>query len=89
MDELIEVELAMREGGDVRIRRCRLPAGSRVSDALREFGLAVPEARVGIFGRVVPAEQVLHAGDRVEIYEALPQDPKVARRERVKKARRG
>jgi uncharacterized protein len=89
MAEVLEIELAMREGADVRIQVCRLPAGSRVNDALRTCGVAMVPGRVGIFGRVVQGDEPLRAGDRVEIYEPLRQDPKAARRERVRRARRG
>jgi putative ubiquitin-RnfH superfamily antitoxin RatB of RatAB toxin-antitoxin module len=42
----------------------------------------------GIFGRVARADQVLQPGDRVELYRPLTEDPKYARRERVKEARK-
>ncbi len=42
----------------------------------------------GVFGRVVPANQSLRPGDRVELYRPLAADPKNARRERVKQARK-
>jgi hypothetical protein len=38
---------------------------------------------LGIFGRVVPAGQVLRAGDRVEIYRPLIADPKEVRKQRA------
>jgi uncharacterized protein len=71
-----------------------LPVGATVADALaaaaarpefREIDLAA--AVVGIFGVVVGRDQVLEPGDRVEIYRALAEDPKAARRARVKQAR--
>ncbi len=46
-------------------------------------------AAVGVYGEARPREQVLKAGDRVEIYRALAVDPKAARRARAKQARRG
>jgi putative ubiquitin-RnfH superfamily antitoxin RatB of RatAB toxin-antitoxin module len=42
---------------------------------------------VGIFGRVVKADVVLLAGDRVEIYRPLIADPKEARRRRAARKR--
>lgn len=39
----------------------------------------------GVWGRVLPPEHVLQAGDRVEAYRPLLVDPKVARRERFAK----
>lgn len=46
------------------------------------------EGRVGIFGKTVALDTVLHAGDRVEIYRYLRQDPKEARRARAKSAKK-
>jgi putative ubiquitin-RnfH superfamily antitoxin RatB of RatAB toxin-antitoxin module len=42
----------------------------------------------GIYGRVARGDQALRAGDRIEIYRPLAADPKNARRERVKQARK-
>ncbi len=58
-------------------------AGSLVADAIRASGLlaglkdeAVDALQTGIWGRKLPADQVLRAGDRVELYRALKVDPK-------------
>lgn len=66
-----------------------LPAGATLAQALAASGLAasfpaldLAQAPVGIWGRKAPREQVLRAGDRVEVYRPLRVDPKVARRER-------
>ncbi|MDY6955589.1 MAG: RnfH family protein [Pseudomonadota bacterium] len=71
-----------------------LPAGSRVRDALRASGLAecigevdLLAAPVGVFGEACERDRLLRAGDRVEIYRALPVDPKQARRRRAEQAR--
>ena len=45
-------------------------------------------APVGVYGKLARSEQALKPGDRVEIYRALPTDPKAARRARAKQARR-
>lgn len=77
--------------GVLEERALRLPEGSTVADGLRAgtgAGLVVPaQAAVGVWGRVVAPEQVLNAGDRVEVYRVLTVDPKVARRQRF--ARQG
>ncbi|UPG88476.1 RnfH family protein [Luteibacter aegosomaticola] len=46
-------------------------------------GVRPDEGRIGVFGKKVEAEQVLAAGDRVEIYRALTLDPMEARRRRA------
>lgn len=40
--------------------------------------------RVGIFGRLAALSDPVKAGDRIEIYEPLPFDPKDARRKRAR-----
>jgi len=86
----VEVVLALPERQT--LRRVRLPAGSRVEDALVASGLAqefrgVASARVGIYGKAVPVRTVLRDGDRVEIYRPLRADPKDVRRVRAAKKR--
>ena len=69
----------------------RVPAGSTVADAIAasplrtEFpSLDAGALGVGIWGRTVPAQQVLRERDRIEVYRPLKVDPKVARRERFR-----
>ena len=38
---------------------------------------------VGVFGRQRQLDEAVTAGDRVEIYRPLPQDPKALRRRRA------
>jgi uncharacterized protein len=54
-------------------------------------GVAVPwgEACIGIFGESCLRTDVPRDGDRIELYRALAQDPKQARRDRVRRLRRG
>jgi putative ubiquitin-RnfH superfamily antitoxin RatB of RatAB toxin-antitoxin module len=72
-----------------------LAAGVCVGDALRaaaalpEFAqLDLPQAVVGVFGKVARRETLLADGDRVEIYRPLAQDPKIARRNRASRSGR-
>ena len=69
--------------------------GATVGDALQicrsmpQFSdLELDSMPVGIYGRVVPADTVLHEGDRMEIYRPLQADPREARRRRSAKRRR-
>lgn len=48
-------------------------------------GLLLTEVPLGVFGKKAPDEQVLVAGDRVELYRPLQIDPKEARRLRAEK----
>lgn len=65
------------------------------SDIVRLYPeLEIENAKMGIFGQALgtkglkpPREQVLQAGDRVEIYRPLQADPKEVRRRRAEKAK--
>lgn len=52
-------------------------------------GVDTEQLTLGVFGRVCEPERVVAAGDRVEIYRPLQQDPKTARRRRAENARQG
>lgn len=81
--------------GAVDLTPLRLPAGSRVLDALQASGvlarhaLAASDLRVGIWGRVQDPSSPLRDRDRVEIYRPLRVDPKEARRLRYRQQREG
>lgn len=71
------VDLDMADGATVgdALQRCR---------CLPQFaGVELDVMKVGIYGRLVPADTVLREGDRVEIYRPLQADPKEARRRRT------
>ena len=71
-----------------------LPVGATLAQALRasgvlaRHGLSADQLPVGIWGRRVPPQTLLRAGDRVELYRALLCDPKEARRLRDRGQRR-
>jgi len=84
----VEVVLAMPERQVLVALEVAL--GTTVAEAISQS--AVPEmfegfeldlTRVGIFGNKASPEQVLQAGDRVEIYRPLIADPKEVRRQRA------
>ena len=86
----IMVEVAYARPDVQRIYALRLPASATVRDAikrcevLREFPeIDLSRYQVGIFGKVTKLDQVLRAGDRVEIYRPLIADPKQARKQRA------
>jgi putative ubiquitin-RnfH superfamily antitoxin RatB of RatAB toxin-antitoxin module len=95
MAETIVVDVAWVASDRAQLRTCTVRAGSCVADLLgcveNELASSVGnlnECPVGIFGRVVPRDQLLQNGDRVEIYRPLPNDPKTARRHRAKQSAR-
>ena len=68
-----------------------LPAGSTLLQAVQASGVQqrYPQIdlgahKLGIFGKLRPADTVLRDGDRVEIYRPLQADPKETRRRRAK-----
>lgn len=80
----VEITLTWSEAQRrVQQRQLILPPGSSVGDALHAAGLNPDDwAGLGIWGRRVTTQQVLRAGDRIELYRALRVDPRHARRER-------
>lgn len=69
-----------------------LPPGSSAEQAIHASGLlqSQPEIdlgtlKIGIFGQLITLQQVLHGGDRVEIYRDLLIDPMQARRTKALK----
>jgi putative ubiquitin-RnfH superfamily antitoxin RatB of RatAB toxin-antitoxin module len=94
-DAPLQIEIAYAEPRRGIVKTLSLPAGSRVADALRLAALDpdftdvdLANSPVGIFGRLIRPDEVLKAGDRIEIYRPLAADPKIARRARAKQLRR-
>lgn len=88
----IECEVAYALAERQHVVKVRLPQGATALDALRASGLTqrfpgieASGAVLGVFGKVVRADHVLAAGDRVEIYRPLSADPRLARRERARR----
>lgn len=78
-----------------QVRRVALGEGMTVLEAIRRSGLLVDypaldlrRHRVGIFGRIVSIATYVAHGERIEVYDPLPEDPKDRRRARAKSASR-
>jgi putative ubiquitin-RnfH superfamily antitoxin RatB of RatAB toxin-antitoxin module len=91
----INVEVSYAEPQRAIIKTFRLTCPASIDDVLRlaaadpDFaGIDVVHSAVGVFGRAAPRRQMLNDGDRVEIYRPLAEDPKHARRERAREARK-
>jgi putative ubiquitin-RnfH superfamily antitoxin RatB of RatAB toxin-antitoxin module len=97
--ETINVEVAYAKPEEQFIIPVEIPAGATLRQAVEMSHLAercpeidVDNMKVGIFGKLKKADQVLQAGDRVEIYRPLIADPKEVRRQRAaagKKMKKG
>jgi len=65
---------------------CTLRQAIERSGILREFPeISLERCKVGIFGRLRQLDDLVEAGDRVEIYRPLTADPKQYRRLKAKK----
>lgn len=72
--------------GQVQEQGVVLACGATVQDALNACGLQLAATQTcGVWGRTKALDQTLQDGDRVELYQPLKVDPKVARRERFAK----
>ena len=88
--ESIQVEVVLAMPQRQEIVQLEVAVGTTIAEAITLSGL--PEVfedveldfkNVGIFGRKASPDEVLHAGDRVEIYRPLIADPKEVRRQRA------
>jgi len=88
----IKIEVAYAKPSEQVILTLDISDGSTIETAIIESGVLqlFPEIdlsinKVGIFGKLCKLDQVLRAGDRVEIYRPLLVDPKEMRRNRAAK----
>jgi putative ubiquitin-RnfH superfamily antitoxin RatB of RatAB toxin-antitoxin module len=84
----VEVVLAMADRQELVV--LEVSVGTTLAEAITQSGLSgmfegfeLNLEQVGIFGRKASPEQILQAGDRVEIYRPLIADPKEVRRQRA------
>ena len=90
----INVEVAYALPDEQSILVLQVPEGTSVIEAARQSGITgkyegidLDNAKFGIFGKVVAPTQVLHEGERVEIYRPLIADPKEVRKARAARAK--
>ena len=90
--EKILVEVAYALPGEQTLLSFDVPRGTTVEEAIKLSGILdkypdidLAENKIGIFGKVSPATEVLRDKDRVEIYRPLIADPKESRRKRAEK----
>ena len=65
-------------------------AGSTLGDVISESGIAqqfpgvdIDSLAAGVWGKVLPRDHRIKAGDRVELYRPLEMDPREARRKQA------
>jgi putative ubiquitin-RnfH superfamily antitoxin RatB of RatAB toxin-antitoxin module len=95
---MINVEIVYAQAQRTIAKSLTMREGALIGDALdtaaahEDFrGVDLAHATVGIFGNVASRDRPLKEGDRIEIYRALLEEPKLARRERAsrKASKRG
>ena len=89
---LVEVEIVYGRTGAAQVIRQQVPGNATLRQAIEQSGILdmypdidLDSNTVGIFSRKRELHDPVHAGDRIEIYQALKVDPKEARRRRAKK----
>lgn len=90
------VEVVYAEGSDQQLITLKFRDGETAAELVQRSGIAnqFPALRehslkIGVFGKQISAQALVHAGDRVEIYRPLLADPKEARRRRARKNQLG
>jgi putative ubiquitin-RnfH superfamily antitoxin RatB of RatAB toxin-antitoxin module len=95
---MFEVEVAYALPHKQKIYTVLVEEGTTALEAVKRTRVAsdfpdidLDQAKMGIFGQIIrlPAEHILQANDRVEIYRPLIVDPKESRRRRAAKAAAG
>ena len=89
----IAVEVAYALPEKQYLQRVTLQEGATVEEAIRASGLLelrtdidLTKNKVGIYCRPAKLSDIVHDGDRVEIYRPLIADPKELRRQRAEKS---
>jgi len=89
----IQVEVVYALPEKQYLRTVTVTEGSTIEQAIIASGLPelrkdinLAENKVGIFSRAAKLQDVVQAGDRVEIYRPLLADPKELRRQRAERS---
>ena len=88
---LIDAEVIFALPDEQHLIHVRLGVGATVRDAITQSGILqrypqidLQHAKVGVFNRLCRLDQLVNAGDRIEIYRPLKIDPMDKRRKRAK-----
>ena len=86
----IEIEVVYGLPDEQTLLTRSVPADSTAAEAIQESGILdkypdidLDKNKLGIFGKLIKADTVLHDKDRIEIYRPLLADPKEVRRRRA------
>lgn len=91
MRELLEIEVVYASAERQVLKRLMVSEPCTIEQAILTSGILAiyPEIQlencsVGVFSKIKKLNDLLHSGDRVEIYRPLQCDPKQLRRQKVK-----
>lgn len=84
----LRVEVVWALQARQRVIALELAPGATARDAVKASGVEAKYAALGMFGKAIEPATVLKDGDRVELLRPLAADPKEARRQRARRARR-
>lgn len=94
MAEQMNVEVVYALPKRQSLLTVNVPVGSTARQAIERSGIlsTYPEIdlsvnKIGVWSRTVKLDEILQAGDRVEIYRPLIADPKDMRKKRAEKAK--
>lgn len=89
-EKKISVEVAYATPMRQKIIALQVDMDCSILDAVQQSGILevfpeinLAEQKVGVFSQTKKLSDILHNGDRVEIYRPLTMDPKEARKKRV------
>ena len=92
---MLPIEVVYAGNTSYRIMAIEVPIGTSIQQAILQSTLLsifpeidLTQNKVGIFGELKSLDDVVEAGDRVEIYRALNHDPMKMRKQKVLKAKR-
>ena len=93
MADKIQIEVAYALVDEQFLFTEEVEEGVTVGEALADSKLlaefpSLNVDKVGVFGKLVPADTVLRAGDRIEVYRPLKVDPRDRRRDKVEQERK-
>ncbi|MBL80165.1 MAG: RnfH family protein [Nitrosomonadaceae bacterium] len=90
---MIEIEVVYALPEDQVLEYLKIPNGTTVAQAIQSSNIynKLSETQrhnmsLGIFGKLVKSETILHNHDRIEIYRPITIDPKEKRRKRIRKS---
>jgi uncharacterized protein len=93
--DLVQIEVAYALPSEQLILNLDVSPGTSVREAIERSGILrrfpeidLAQNRVGRWSHVVALDDMVRAGDRIEIYRALIADPKEMRRQRAAESKK-